>query len=174
MDLNTVFLKYGHNGLWQTPSLKMARIVMLLKVVDWLVVLSVTLPSAVISCHRKCALEHNCRWTTIELPLNYLRRECRLIVGLHGLTWTTTDTASIWSHMIDALCACFYIPTGVLTRTNCIWLWLCLRKLYSYVPFSTEFGIHYTEPWTGGLYTARGTHHVLYTLYVNFQRRLAC
>ena len=34
MDLNTVFLKYGHNGLWQTPYLKMARIVMLLKVTN--------------------------------------------------------------------------------------------------------------------------------------------
>ena len=32
MDLNTGFLKYGHNGLWQTPSFnKMAWIVMLLK-----------------------------------------------------------------------------------------------------------------------------------------------
>ena len=34
MDLNTVFLKYGHYGLCQTPSLKMARIVMLLKVTN--------------------------------------------------------------------------------------------------------------------------------------------
>jgi len=34
MDLNTVFFKYGNNKLWQTPSLKMARIVMLLKVTN--------------------------------------------------------------------------------------------------------------------------------------------
>ena len=34
MDLNTVFLKYGNNSIWQTPSLKMARIVMLLKVTN--------------------------------------------------------------------------------------------------------------------------------------------
>ena len=34
MDRNTVFLKYGHNGLCQMPSLKMARIVMLLKVTN--------------------------------------------------------------------------------------------------------------------------------------------
>ena len=34
MDLNTVFLKYGHNGLWQTPAIQIARIFMLLKVIN--------------------------------------------------------------------------------------------------------------------------------------------
>ena len=34
MDLNTIFPKYGNNKLWQTPSLQMVEIVMLLKVTN--------------------------------------------------------------------------------------------------------------------------------------------
>ena len=41
MDLNTAFRKYGNNRLWQTASLKMAQIVMLLKVTNNMIVIAI-------------------------------------------------------------------------------------------------------------------------------------